>query len=372
MCCFSGHVFCSSCFSRWRAKNHSCAICKRELRHGDWQNVKYKKKLASTGERLGGSDKEPQAENQSTANEFDAEVDLNSIDPVMLEEIDNIETLNPLSSKSDLIVKHVKWIRREDPTAKIVIFSAWIESLGILMEAFQRNSIGFVRLESSGKKEKIVSEFINNPEIAAFFLHTKSQSAGLNLVCAQYVFLVEPLLHPSLELQAAGRIHRMGQTKETTVFQYYVTDTVDQRVAELRARQQSSLFLKSSVTSAARDSRLTEQDMGTANTSITAKKTSEEALNDDDEITQCILSPLHFLALQQSLLPPSLRNEKVIKSLRERALEAATLRANIGVPLGAEVPVVPTAPAVPSRVYHSFPPRPPGSGPRTMQAARRA
>lgn len=46
--------------------------------------------------------------------------------------------------------------------------------------------------------------------------------------------LVEPLVHSAVELQAVGRVHRIGQTKETCVFQYYVANTVDQRVAELR------------------------------------------------------------------------------------------------------------------------------------------
>lgn len=154
------------------------------------------------------------------------------------------------------------------------------------MAAFNRNGLQYVRLETGGKKDVIVQKFITDPSISTFFLvrvlspprhihiikcsltnlfqtqHTRSQSAGLNLVVAKYVFLVEPLLIPGLELQAAGRwvhfernfskikkltlilslslqscrrIHRMGQTQETTVFQYYIKDTVDARVAELRA-----------------------------------------------------------------------------------------------------------------------------------------
>jgi hypothetical protein len=42
--------------------------------------------------------------------------------------------------------------------------------LQILMTAFARNGIEYVRLESGGKKEAIVRKFIEDPDVAAFFL----------------------------------------------------------------------------------------------------------------------------------------------------------------------------------------------------------
>ena len=50
---------------------------------------------------------------------------------------------------------------------------------------------------------------------------------GLNLIEASHVILTEPLLNPAQELQAIGRVHRIGQKKQTFVHRSLTIKTKD-------------------------------------------------------------------------------------------------------------------------------------------------
>ncbi|CAG9460083.1 unnamed protein product [Pedinophyceae sp. YPF-701] len=60
---------------------------------------------------------------------------------------------------------------------------------------------------------------------------------GLNITEAQHVVFVEPLLDPAVEAQAVGRVHRIGQTRETQVHRFVVEATVEEGVHAMARRR---------------------------------------------------------------------------------------------------------------------------------------
>lgn len=66
---------------------------------------------------------------------------------------------------------------------------------------------------------------MNKPEpkfIQVLLLLIQHGANGLNLLEAQHVILVEPLLNPAVEAQAISRVHRIGQDKRTLVHRFMV------------------------------------------------------------------------------------------------------------------------------------------------------
>nr|GEZ78912.1 E3 ubiquitin-protein ligase SHPRH isoform X1 [Tanacetum cinerariifolium] len=66
---------------------------------------------------------------------------------------------------------------------------------------------------------------------------------GLNLLEAQHVILVEPLLNPAAEAQAISRVHRIGQTQKTLIHRFIAKDTVEESLYKLNKSRHSGSFI---------------------------------------------------------------------------------------------------------------------------------
>lgn len=133
------------------------------------------------------------------------------------------------SSKIDEIVRCVLKLRKEESDVKIIIFSHWDNILNVIKRALESNSITY--RVNTGNFSKMIHEFKNySLNVTCLLMNLKLGSKGLNLTEATHVFLVEPILNPAEELQAIGRIHRIGQTRPTFVHRFIVSNTIEETI----------------------------------------------------------------------------------------------------------------------------------------------
>ncbi|KAJ3055803.1 hypothetical protein HK097_009186 [Rhizophlyctis rosea] len=256
-----GHIYCADCLKFWVSRHRKCPLCNEPLHLGnDIQSITLKaieqpKNSPVPGSPADSSAATPQLESSSASSLFTNSRRASDL----LSTISRIRISGSYGSKLDTILRHIIYLRREDSTTKLLVFSQWEQVLNILATSMTKNHIGFVKLEGGTVKGKgkgaAVVKFKTDPNVAVFMLNARNQSAGLTLVSATHVILVEPVIAVGLEMQgtvdetapcdqfmsllmdsiiAINRIHRIGQTKPTYVWRYIVKDTIEERVLALR------------------------------------------------------------------------------------------------------------------------------------------
>ncbi|EDW72942.1 uncharacterized protein Dwil_GK17274 [Drosophila willistoni] len=134
------------------------------------------------------------------------------------------------SKKITHIVELILKIKNNDDQEKVLIFSQWQAILLQIAKALSDNGIVY---RSKCHNQDIVDFKDPNLKITCLLMPLSRGSKGLNLIEATHVFLVEPILNPSDERQAIGRIHRFGQSKPTTVHRFIVNDTIEENILSL-------------------------------------------------------------------------------------------------------------------------------------------
>ncbi|KAG6018325.1 hypothetical protein E4U43_003774 [Claviceps pusilla] len=252
-----GHQFCKECMTLWFKSHHNCPVCKRGLKPSNLHDIAIKPQQVQIRSEMTQAVPRRDVTNSSASSLTAATAIYSEFNADKLAEIKNIDLDGPsFTTKVDMLVRHLLWLRESDRGAKSIVFSQYRDFLHILRNAFRRFRIGHASIDDPNG----ISNFKQDPAIEVFLLHARAHSSGLNLVNACHVFLCEPLLHTALELQAIARVDRIGQQRETTVWLYLVSGTVEEsiynlsvqrRMEHLGERRRSASTAKAKTTSTA-------------------------------------------------------------------------------------------------------------------------
>jgi len=85
-----------------------------------------------------------------------------------------------------------------------------------------------------------VHDFQTRPEIFIFLLSTRAGGLGINLTSADTVIFYDSDWNPTIDSQAMDRAHRLGQTRQVTVYRMITRGTIEERIRK-RALQKEEV-----------------------------------------------------------------------------------------------------------------------------------
>ncbi|KAI8144965.1 SNF2 family N-terminal domain-containing protein [Fennellomyces sp. T-0311] len=119
---------------------------------------------------------------------------------------------------------------------KVLLFSQFTRLLDILQLVMDTLEIKFVRLDGETKpaeRQEIIDQFNEDESIDVFLLSTKAGGFGINLTSANNVILYDIDFNPQNDRQAEDRAHRVGQTRDVTVYKLVADNSVEEHILSM-------------------------------------------------------------------------------------------------------------------------------------------
>ena len=133
------------------------------------------------------------------------------------------------TKKMDTLTENVS----QHPEEKSVIFCQFRGEMDHIEHMFRGRVFRIDGMVEKDERHARLDEFKNAPDGSVLVVQIKCGGVGLNIQCASRVYIMAPSWNPATELQAIGRCHRTGQTREVYVKKYLYTDTPTVRSVDL-------------------------------------------------------------------------------------------------------------------------------------------
>uniref|UniRef100_UPI00358F80CD chromatin-remodeling ATPase INO80 isoform X2 n=1 Tax=Myxine glutinosa TaxID=7769 RepID=UPI00358F80CD len=126
---------------------------------------------------------------------------------------------------------------------RVLIYSQMTRMIDLLEEYMVHRNHTYIRLDGSSKiseRRDMVADFQSRSDIFVFLLSTRAGGLGINLTAADTVIFFDSDWNPTVDQQAMDRAHRLGQTKQVTVYRIICKGTIEERILQ-RAKEKSEI-----------------------------------------------------------------------------------------------------------------------------------
>ena len=141
-------------------------------------------------------------------------------------------------AKLDALLRELK-----NGSHRVLLYFQMTRMIDLMEEYLTYRNYKYCRLDGSTKLEDrrdTVHDFQTRPEIFIFLLSTRAGGLGINLTSADTVIFYDSDWNPTIDSQAMDRAHRLGQTKQVTVYRMITRGTIEERIRK-RALQKEEV-----------------------------------------------------------------------------------------------------------------------------------
>lgn len=122
---------------------------------------------------------------------------------------------------------------------KVLIYFQMTRMMDLMEDYLTFRQYKYLRLDGSSRlsdRRDLVNDWQTRPELFVFLLSTRAGGLGINLTAADTVIFYDSDWNPTIDSQAMDRAHRLGQTRQVTVYRLLVKGTIEERMRD-RAKQ---------------------------------------------------------------------------------------------------------------------------------------
>lgn len=126
---------------------------------------------------------------------------------------------------------------------RVLLYFQMTRMIDLMEEYLTYRNYKYCRLDGSTKLEDrrdTVADFQTRPDIFIFLLSTRAGGLGINLTSADTVIFYDSDWNPTIDSQAMDRAHRLGQTRQVTVYRLITRGTIEERIRK-RAMQKEEV-----------------------------------------------------------------------------------------------------------------------------------
>ncbi|KAG0254518.1 putative DNA helicase ino80 [Mortierella polycephala] len=126
---------------------------------------------------------------------------------------------------------------------RVLIYFQMTRMIDLMEEYLTYRQYKYLRLDGSSKisdRRDMVTDWQTRPEIFIFLLSTRAGGLGINLTAADTVIFYDSDWNPTVDQQAMDRAHRLGQTRQVTVYRLITRGTIEERILQ-RAKQKDEI-----------------------------------------------------------------------------------------------------------------------------------